>query len=160
MKKKFFIGLFILATIGLSAFAYFTLREKSPNCSSGQQNLQAPIEIPATGIMQLDDAVKTDKPVLAMFYVDWCTYCRRFMPIFGALSALHKDEYTFAVINCDLPENKEVTEKYAVSGYPTLIIIDKKLDFDMVIHPAATMEKEVMDRELDKYLKLRKRVLK
>lgn len=160
MKKKFFIGLFIFAAIGLFIFAHIVLRHNAQVEQAQQPALRAPIEIPATGILSLEEAVKSDKPVLAMFYVDWCTYCRRFMPIFGELSVLYKDKYTFAVFNCDLPENKEIVEKYAIFAYPTLIIIDKKLDFDMALHPSATVDKKVMDKELDKYLKLRAKVLK
>lgn len=160
MKKKFFIGLFIFAAIGLFAFAHIVLKDNTESCEVGQKNLPAPIEIPETGILQLPDALKTDKPVFTMFYVDWCTYCRKFMPIFSALSVLYKDKYTFAVVNCDNPENKELVEKYHIGGFPTLYIIDEKLDFEMTINPAAIVDKNVMDRELLKYLKLRERVLK
>ena len=160
MKKKFFIGLFIFTTIGLFIFAHIVLKDNTPKSEIGQQNIQAPIEIPETGILQLSDAVKTNKPVLVMFYVDWCAYCRRFMPIFSALSVLHKDKYTFAVVNCDKPENKEVVKKYHIGSFPTLYIIDEKLDFEMMVHPMATVDKKVMDRELLKYLNLRSKVLK
>ncbi|MBQ4078310.1 thioredoxin fold domain-containing protein [bacterium] len=160
MKKKFFIGLFIFAAIGLFIFAHIVLRHNAQVEQAQQPALQAPIEIPETGILQLSDAVKTNKPVLVMFYVDWCAYCRRFMPIFSALSVLHKDKYTFAVVNCDNPENKELVEKYHIGSFPTLYIVDEKLDFEMMIHPMATVDKKVMDRELLKYLNLRSKVLK
>ena len=160
MKKKFFIGLFIFAAIGLFIFAHFALRDNVPNSEIGQQNIQAPIEIPATGILELPEAIKSDKPILTMFYVDWCGYCRRFMPIFSALSVVYKDKYTFAVVNCDKPENKAFVEQYYISDFPTLYIIDPKLDFEMTISQRATVEKKVMDRELSKYLNLRAKALK
>ncbi len=159
MKKKFFIGLFIVAAIGLFIFAGIVLKKNPPAQTQNEtQNLQAPIEIPATGILSYVEATKSDKPLLVMFYVDWCTYCRRFMPLFGALSVYYKDNFTFAVVNCDLPENQEIIQKYPVSGYPSLYVIDKKYDFDYIVNHTAFIEKNVMDRELQKYLKLREKL--
>ena len=159
MKKKFFIGLFIFATVGLFIFDNIVL--KAPEVEQAQElALQAPIEIPATGILSYEEAIKSDKPVLAMFYVDWCTYCRRFMPIFGAFSVLYKDNFTFAAINCENLEYKEILKNYNIMGYPTVYLIDKKLDFDYTLSPMTLSEKETLEKELNRYLKLRAKVLK
>lgn len=160
MKKKFFIGLFIFAAIGLFIFAHIVLRHNAQVEQVQQPALQAPIEIPATGILSLEEAVKSDKPVLAMFYVDWCTYCRRFMPMFGLFSLAYKDKFAFAAINCESPENKAIVEKYNVYGYPTLYIIDKKIDYEYSLNPMLFSDQENIKKELDKYLKLRSKVLK
>ena len=157
MKKKFFIGLFIFAAVGLFVFAHLVL--KAPEVEQ-EPALQAPIEIPATGILSYEEAIKSDKPVLAMFYVDWCTYCRRFMPIFGAFSVLYKDNFTFAAINCENLEYKEILKNYNIMGYPTVYLIDKKLDFDYTLSPMTLSEKETLEKELNRYLKLRAKVLK
>ena len=160
MKKKFFIGLFIFAAIGLFIFAHTVLRHNAQVEQAQQPALQAPIEIPATGILSLEEAVKSDKPVLAMFYVDWCTYCRRFMPMFGLFSLAYKDKFAFAAINCENPEMKEIVEKYNVYGYPTVYIIDKKLDYEYSLNPMLFSDQENIKKELEKYLKLRAKVLK
>ena len=160
MKKKFFIGLFIFATVGLFIFAHFALKVNEELEQAQQPALQAPIEIPATGILPLEEAIKSDKPVLAMFYVDWCTYCRRFMPIFGAFSILYKDNFTFAAINCENQKYKEMLKNYNIMGYPTVYLIDKKLDFDYTLSPMTLSDKETLEKELNRYLKLRAKALK
>ena len=160
MKKKFFIGLFIFAAIGLFLFAHIALRHNAEVEQIQQSALQAPIEIPATGITSLEEAIKSDKPVLAMFYVDWCTYCRRFMPMFGLFSIAYKNKYAFAAINCEEPAMKELVKEYDIYGYPTVYIIDKKLDFYYAINPMLFSEQEALKKEFDKYLKLRSKLPK
>ena len=159
MKKKFFIGLFIFAAVGLFVFAHLVL--KSPEVKQVQEPaLQAPIEIPATGIMGLNEALKSNKPVVAMFYVDWCTYCRRFMPVFGIFSEMYKDKFSFAAINCEDPANEEILKNYSIWGYPTISIIDRKFDYEYATNPMITTSPEIFKQELDKYLKLRAKLLK
>ncbi|MCD7878746.1 MAG: thioredoxin domain-containing protein [Candidatus Gastranaerophilales bacterium] len=153
MKKKFFIGLFIAAAIGLFVFAAIVLKpdDKKPV----QQNLNAPIEIPDTGIITIQEAESTDKPIVAMFYVDWCTYCRRFMPVFGEFAKSYKDKYTFAVVNCDYLENEKIIKDFHIMGYPSLFVIDNQLEHSFGLNPAGLMDKAVMKKELNDYLKLR-----
>ena len=160
MKKKFFIGLFIFATIGLFLFAYIVLRNNAEYEQAQQSQLQAPIEIPATGILSYEDAIKTENPVVAMFYVDWCTYCRKFMPMFGLISLAYKDKYSFAVINCEDPAMKGLLKGYSIFGYPTVYIVDKQLDFEYSLNPMLFSDKDALKKEFDKYLKLREKALK
>ena len=158
MKKKFFIGLFIFAAIGLFIFAHLVLENNNINYHT-QQNLEAPIEIPPTGIITLEEAEKIDKPILAMFYVDWCTYCRRYMPIFAELSLLLKDKFSFVAINCENPQYQNLTTQYGIMGYPTIYVIDKKLEFEYAVNTANLIDKNLMIKELQKYLKLRQKAL-
>lgn len=159
MKKKIFLGLFLFAAIGLLIFAYLVLKPNN-NAYQPQQNLNAPIEIPSSTIITIKEAQNTEKPVVAMFYVDWCGYCRRFMPVFGEFAEIYKDKYSFAAINCDNPENKELVEKYHIMGFPSLFIIDKKINHSFSMNMAGTVEKSVMKEELDNYLNVRKNIIK
>ena len=159
MKKKFFIGLFIFAAVGLFVFAHLAL--KAPEVKQVQEPaIQAPIEIPATGIVSLGEALKSNKPVVAMFYVDWCTYCRRFMPVFGIFAEMYKDKFSFATINCEDPANKEILQNYSIWGYPTIFIIDKKIGFEYATNPMITSSPEIFKQELDKYINFRSKLLK
>ena len=94
MKKKFFIGLFVVVSICLFVFAHIVLKQNEKQYQA-QQNLSAPIEIPEKGVVSYEEAEKLDKPMVVMFYVDWCAYCRRFMPTFGEFAAKYKDKYSF-----------------------------------------------------------------
>ena len=159
MKKKFFIGLFIFAAVGLFTFAHFALKQNEIDNYNNQATLNAPIDIPPTGILNYEEAIKTNKPILAMFYVDWCTYCRRYMPIFAELSILFKDKFSFVAINCENPQYENLAKEYGIMGYPTIYIIDKKLDFEYAVNNVNLIDKKRMVQELEKYLKLRGKAL-
>lgn len=163
MKKKFFTGLFIFAAIGLFIFAYIVLRHNDDEYYEIQENLNAPIEITSERILRVNGITSyTDikKPVVLLFYVDWCTYCRRFMPIYSELAEKYKDKYIFAAANCDIPQNRILMEPLFVRSYPTLIIIDNQLDFEYQLSPILFQNKEILEKELDKFLKLKNKVQK
>lgn len=161
MKKKFFIGLFIVAAIGLFIFAHIVLKHNNvEQQQTVQQNLNAPIEIPEGKIISLEEAQKLEKPMIVMFYVDWCTYCRRFMPKFAEYSKEFDKDYSFTLVNCDLPQYHQMLEEYHIMGYPTLYVIDKKLDFQYQLHAIVTIDKDIMTKELNRYSNLRSKALK
>lgn len=157
MKKKFFIGLFIVAAIGLFTFAGIVL--KSNNSYSTQTNLQAPIEIPAESVITMEEASQINKPIVAMFYVDWCGYCRRFMPVFGKFARKYKNDYSFAVINCDNYENRKLVDDFHIIGFPSLFIIDNELNHKFSMNMAATSDEKVMKEELENYINFRRNIL-
>ena len=159
MKKKIFITLFILAAIGLLIFLC-VLFKKNTTSYTPQQNLEAPIEIPDTGIISIQEAEKIDKPVVALFYVDWCGYCRNFMPVFGEFANKYKNDYSFAAINCDNPQYKNLVEEFHIMGFPSLFIIDNKINHKFSLNMASAAEKSVMKEELDNYLKVRENIIK
>ncbi len=158
-RKKFFVILFIAAAIGLFVFAGSVLREKEDSYQP-QQNIQAPIEVPGEFILTIQEAEKTDKPIAAMFYVDWCSYCRKYMPVFVEFAKAYKDKYSFAAINCDRPENVDMVNKFHIMGFPSLFIIDNKINHKFSLNLAATTDESVMREELDNYLNVRKNFVK
>lgn len=160
MKKTIFIVVFIIATIGLAFLGSYVYNSMQPAKSTpvSASGLKAPIEIPDEGIVNFQEVTDTEKPILAMFYVDWCTYCRRFMPVFGEIAKDYKDKYTFAIINCDMPENYELAKEYHIAAFPTIYIVDNKYDYSTVINPYFTSDKELVKKELDKYFNLRSRI--
>ncbi len=158
-KKKFFIVLAIIAIIGMIGLAVVVYIENTKKAAKyTPPMLNAPIEIPDTGIVKYKDITDFEKPAAVLFYVDWCTYCRRFMPVFGEISKTYKDKYTFSVVNCDYPENRKMVEDFHIMGFPTVYIIDKKYDYTTGINSFATSKKEFLTDELDKYYKLRSRI--
>ncbi len=157
MKKKFFLWLFIFTTLGLFVYAYIVLKDNNSEYQP-QSNLQAPIEIPHDSILTLKEAEKKDKPIVVMFYVDWCSYCRKFMPVFAELSNEYKNDYVFAAVNCDLPENMPKIKKYHILAFPSLFIIDNKINHSFSLNIASTTDKNIMKEDLDNYLKVRKKI--
>ena len=157
MKKKFFIGLFIVAAIGLFIFAHLVLKQNEQQYQA-QQNLSAPIEIPEKGVISYEEAEKLDKPMVVMFYVDWCTYCRRFMPTFGEFANKYKDKYSFVAINCDKLMYEKMVKDFNIMGFPTVFVVDKKIDLRFNLQMASMADKNVMAKELDGYLKSRNKM--
>ena len=82
----------------------------------------------------LAKAKETGKPILAFFYVDWCGYCKRFAPTFADIQK-DKDmnqDFAFAFVNCEAPENEELLKEYEIQGFPSVFVIkgDKKTHID------------------------------
>lgn len=102
-----------------------------------------------------NDALKSDKPVIALFYVDWCGYCMRFMPKYKTIEKIYKDKYNIVMINAENPEMKKVVEDAALTGYPTMYILDPK--YDNKIHITNGIYGDLMKLrvEFDRYLRIR-----
>ncbi len=150
MIKKLLYGIFIFVVIGLVIFIF--TGNKKHSAYTPQQNLNAPIEIPAEYIVSIEEANSSDKPQVVLFYVDWCGYCRKFMPKFGEYAKQYSDKYSFAVVNADMPENRELIEKFHIIGFPSLFIIDNEINHHFSMHPAVTADGNIMAEELDNYL--------
>ena len=146
----------IIIVIALAVFTVIGLQQKSSY--EPQKNLNAPIEIPSKDIVKIKDVTDNEKPMVVMFYVDWCGYCRRFMPKFGQYADKYKDKYNFAVVNCDDADNKQIVEDFHIIAFPALFIVDKKINHKFSLHPAVTIENEIMEEELDNYIKVREKM--
>ena len=156
MKRKILVGVLVILTALLS-FGIYVKATQPKIVYTPNPNLKAPIEIPAKSVSKIQDLKDTDKPVLALFYVDWCSFCRRFMPVFGEL-ALKYNKYDFAVVNCDYPENRALVEKIGIISYPSVLVLDPKNDFSFSLSPASIQYEDYFKSELQNYLKLRERL--
>lgn len=146
MKKKILIifGI-ILSLIGVSVAGVAVAIMNSPKHPSDYH----------IGITY-DEALKSEKPVLAVFYVDWCGYCLKFMPKFSILSKIYKDKYNFVMINVEENENpKKVLETYGIGGFPTVYILDPKYDNRILIPNTFYQDLTKFRIEIDRYLRIR-----
>ena len=146
MRKKIFITLgIILALAGVSAAGIAVTSMNAPKHPSEYH----------IGITY-EEALKSEKPMLAVFYVDWCGYCLRFMPKFATLSRVYKDKFNFVMINVEETEQtKKMAEEVGIGGFPTVYILDPKYD-NRVLMPNAFYQNLAKFRgELDRYLRIR-----
>jgi thiol-disulfide isomerase/thioredoxin len=63
---------------------------------------------------------KRKQSTLYYFYMDNCSACNQFKPMWSRLKQLYKRKYKLVSING--PENQDKVEQYSVSSYPTLLI--------------------------------------
>ena len=64
-------------------------------------------------------------PITVMFYAPWCGYCKMAKPQFSIFSNLVRHQTKMGSLNCDISENKEISQRFNVKGYPTIIRFDK-----------------------------------
>lgn len=100
-------------------------------------------------------AMKADKPFVALFYADWCTYCKRFMPKYKILSEVYGNKYNFVMINVENPTYQKVVKDYMISGFPTIYIIDPTIDNRVLINNALYDNLFNVRTEFDRYLRVR-----
>ena len=109
----------------------------------------------AIGI-KYEQALKSDKPSVLLFYTNWCTYCRRFMPMFESLSTEYQDRYNFVMVNAE--KNEDLSRDYTVSGFPTIYIIDPSIDNRVHLDNGIYGSSYLLHKELDRYLNVRARI--
>ena len=74
----------------------------------------------------LSIALEPKKDTVALFYADWCGYCKRFAPQFHKVTSSKefKKDFAVAYINCEAPENTDVVKEYGIKGFPTVYLIE------------------------------------
>lgn len=164
--KKFWLGFLagiVFAVLSVFIF-YMGLANKLAEALSDdykpQENIVAPIELPSQNVINFNQITDDSKPIVTLFYVDWCGYCIRFMPIFGQYAQKYGKDFTFAIVNCDLSENKDIVSENNIRSFPTLKIIDKQLDYIVPIDIGATQSEKIFAQEVKKHLKLREKINK
>ena len=105
--------------------------------------------------VKYEDAIKSDKPILALFYVDWCGYCLKFMPKYKLIHTLYKDKFNIVMINAEYPQYSQLVDDVSLSGFPTLYIIDKKYDNRIMLNNAIYTDLKKLRVELDRFLRIR-----
>lgn len=147
MKKKIVIGIIVLVMVLMASAVTYAV-------SSG---IMSPKKAPSdykVGV-PYDTAMKGDKPVVALFYADWCGYCLKFMPRFKTLESLYKNKYNFLMINVEDPARADIVQDVALTGYPTVYIIDPKYDNRFLINNGIYMDLLKFRAELDRYIRIR-----
>ena len=106
--------------------------------------------------IKYEQALESDKPSIMLFYTDWCTYCRRFMPMYESVGNSYKGKYNLVMINVE--KNEELAQEYVVTGFPTMYIIDPKIDNRVHLDNGIYGSKTLLHKELDRYLNVRARI--
>jgi thioredoxin domain-containing protein 5 len=68
-----------------------------------------------------DEKIAAGGDWLLMLYAPWCGHCKRLKPTWGELATKLKGKVNIAKVDCTV--EKEVCQRYAVRGYPTVKFI-------------------------------------
>lgn len=144
MRKKLLIIVLVMLAITITSAITLAFSPKK-NLKPSDYNIG----------VKYEQAVKDNKPFIALFYADWCTYCMRFMPKYKVIADTYKGKYNFVMINVDDPHYKKAIEDYAIGGFPTIYIIDPTIDNRILLNNTLYGDLSKLRVEFDRYLRIR-----
>lgn len=74
--------------------------------------------------LNFDSFIAANRAVFVEFYAPWCKFCANFAPDFAELGQLTAMSGTdrVAIAKIDGSKHKDISQKYGVTGYPTLLL--------------------------------------
>jgi len=144
MKKKILITAIIAIAIFITSAVVWAFSPKK-NLKPSEYNIGTSYEF----------AIKDTKPSIVLFYADWCTYCMRFMPKYKLISEIYKGKYNFVMINVDNPKYVSVIKDFYLGGFPSIYIMDPKIDNRIFISNTLYGDLRKLRIEFDRYLRIR-----
>jgi thiol-disulfide isomerase/thioredoxin len=76
--------------------------------------------------LSYEDAMTRTKPFVMLIYVDWCGYCKRFLPVYKAVYPNYSSKFNFVMINGDDEKYKWIQKRVKLTGYPSVYIVDRQ----------------------------------
>jgi thioredoxin 1 len=67
-----------------------------------------------------DEVIKNTMPTLVVFWVDWCSFCKNYIPVIEGIAEKNKGKVAVVSINCEI--NKKISEKFKIMAFPTTIL--------------------------------------
>jgi len=144
MKKKILITAVIAIAIFITSAVVWAFSPKK-NLKPSEYNIGTSYEF----------AIKDKKPSIVLFYADWCTYCMKVMPKYKLISEIYKGKYNFVMINVDDPKYVSVIKDFYLGGFPSIYIIDPKIDNRIFISNTLYGDLRKLRIEFDRYLRIR-----
>ncbi len=159
--------LFILAMCIIAGFEYYQYNTTKEKVTAAQEDILKSLSTldedgqpkkPSDYKIGIDynKAIKGKKPILVLFYADWCHYCIKFMPVYQELSEKYKDTFEFSKVNVEDKKYERLVREIGITGFPTVFIIDPKYDNRILLSNAYLSKTELVSSELDRFLRIRK----
>ncbi|MFQ5789333.1 MAG: thioredoxin [Acidobacteriota bacterium] len=93
------------------------------------------------------EVIGSDQPVVVDFWAEWCAPCRMMAPTIDALAEEYQGRAKIGKLNVD--ENSSISDKYAIRGIPTVLIIKHGEVKEQVV---GVTSKENLSKLIDKHL--------
>lgn len=98
-------------------------------------------------------ALESEKPMLLLFYADWCHFCIDFMPKYETLYKKYKNKYNFVKINVEDPQHIAEVEKYEITGFPTVFLVNTQKDTHIQLDNSTFGEIKNLEKDLEDFYK-------
>ena len=155
-KKITILAAMLGVTLVLTAFNTFQTVEINRSLNGGYEAAEQPaVKRPSDykiGI-DYDKAIKGKKPIVLLFYADWCHFCIDFMPKYEALYKKFKNKYNFVKINVEDAKYEEVVKKYKINGFPMVFLVNPQKDTNIQLENQYFGDKEKMEKDLNDFYK-------
>ena len=106
--------------------------------------------------MAYDEALKQNKPVILLFYTNWCGACKRALPLIKAQREKFGETFVFTSLNAEDTKYAETIKDYRLRCFPTVYIIDPKYDNRVHLEVSYLFNADAFAKELNRYAKIRK----
>ncbi len=126
MKKNIFRLLTMLSILAASYTLYACQSNTADTHEEGVVMNETATEQPAASgipVKEFDRLIAGDKLVMVDFYAVWCGPCKRMAPFVEQVKEEKKDVVT--VLSIDAEAQPEISGRYNLEGYPTLIFFKK-----------------------------------
>lgn len=94
-----------------------------------------------------DVVLKSDVPVLADFWAEWCAPCRAMSPYVD--KAAQEFEGRLKVVKVNTDDNKEVSARYGITSIPTFLLIK---DGEVVKHLIGSQPYDELKKAIESLL--------
>lgn len=93
------------------------------------------------------EVLSSDVPVVVDFGAKWCGPCRKLTPVLDEIETTLEGKTK--VVRVDAEANRELLQKYSVSGLPTLLIFKEKEPVERMV---GLVPKSTIISNIEKYL--------
>lgn len=108
--------------------------------------------------IEWDKAITKGKPIAVNFYVDWCTYCKKFAPILDDLRKEYEPDLTFVMINAEERKNIQLVKDFMIGGFPSFYLYEPEYKLKVFISQGIYANPKQMRQEIDTFLNVSKKL--